>query len=214
MEEKINAAFIKEIVAVAWKCPDSTLFGSLTIFAKDLSEFLAINAFNCKGVTCFYEIYNKTLNADRYFWKRCGSQLFQSIANSGLPNGFSEAAMAGDFEKIEFQKEETPEEPPTDEAPAKPVLQLWLSYPGWAMFKCFRDKYKPALCDATNGIFQQFDNGTITSQEELAEKLATELLKTEFTCNTFWYPFVVYMSVLMVKALPTPYCSTETDNCC
>ena len=102
--EKTKEDFLKEIVEAAWACPDSTLFGSLTIFAKDLSEYLAINAYNCKGVTCFYEIYNKTLNEDRYFWKRCGIQLFQSIANSGLPNGFTEAAMTMNFEKIEFKK--------------------------------------------------------------------------------------------------------------
>jgi len=52
------------------------LLAGLTILAKDLSEFLSINAYYGSDTQRFTEIYATTLSDNRFFWKLVASEVF------------------------------------------------------------------------------------------------------------------------------------------
>ena len=197
---EIKEDFLKDICKKAFDQDCKTLLAGFAVLSKDLSEYICIHAYACKGVTCFQEIYTTALNADRFFWNICDNNLFKTLDDAGLPTGFSEQANIEKFTLTELKKLGKED-------------KIWVSYPGWAMLKAFKQKYKLQLC-GPNAPFNQFDTEGLSDKKELATTLAHYLLEKEFPCHTFWYPFVVYLSILMVKTEREPYCREEDDACC
>lgn len=239
--KKINEEFLNEICRIAINLDCKLLFIWLTIMAKELAEYLACHAYVCPGIDCFRAVYNTNLNEDRIYWELCGNKLFKKDygkdedgEDKEIPFFAEEAAACCFIKSINGEEPYSPEEqllisdpPPTDEEKQliederkrkflgdlfpNPDEFPWLSYPGWAMVKEAIKKLKELLC-AGDVPFEDYENGNI-EKKAMVEAIAGHLLKNEFTCHKFWYPFVVFLSILIVKTSKMSFCDDEGDCC-
>lgn len=176
-----------------------TLWAGFTIITKDLAEYICINAFSCKGIECFLSAYTATLTEDRFYLKQCSPDMFISLQDARLNHSITAQAKIANFE-IEQLNEDALED------------KEWLIYPGWALTKAFQKKFMEQLCES--GLpFQQYEEGEI-NKEELVKAITVYLIDNEFTKDTFWYPFLIYLAMLIVKTGKRPFCSEGDGNCC
>ena len=96
------------------------LLAGLTILAKDLSEFLAVNAYYGEDTQLFTRIYATTLSTNRFFWNLINPQLFDPLDDADMPSGFAERVLVSNFTMA-----------PLLEAN---INQEWTRHPGWALF--------------------------------------------------------------------------------
>lgn len=121
-----------------------------------------------------------------------GSPFFQSAAETGVPAGLAEKAAAGEFDVA----------PLLDPS----IEHEWLMIPGQRLLRRFAAEFKEVIC-GDGGPYQQFKNGLV-GQEELPKVIAASVLAAGFSIAVFWYPLVVYIGLLLVKAGLATYCKT------
>ena len=181
---------LKEIVEQFKDYDESLLYSGLTILSKDIAEYLATSAYPGEDKRLFLEVYTDALNVERDYWSEHGSPLFQSLEATQLPRGFAWAATEG---RSDFA-------PLADRS----IVHEWLVNPGNNLFEKFKVKFKETIC-GKDGPYEKFVNGLV-GQDDLPIKIASAILMTGFSMTAFWFPLVVYFSLLLIKAGLKTYC--------
>jgi len=199
MNEDLLKDTIKELSCFSF-CSQCAL---MTVFAKDLGEYITTNVIEGEAVQFFQETYTGAISPDRFYWYKCeDGHLFNSIRTVDLKikskfeissNRFAETFNG--IKKYEIE----PEDEEEDDANAK-IFQIdqselnheWLRYPGWAMVRTFRKILEKEKNDLS---LYDFDG----SKNEQALKLAKALLDHHLTEDQYWYPFVATMSILLTE---------------
>ena len=198
--DKLNDEFFDKIYeACNQDC--KILWSSFAIINKDLNEFICNNALSCTGIDCFQSVYTSTISGDRLFYQKCSPQIFLCLKDPevDLDCNITTTAKGCEFILPDLEEKAT-------------ANQSWLAYPGWALMNAFWKKFKAQLCDS-DIPFRSFEDNQI-DKKELVREITRYLLENVFTQDTLWYPFIIYLSILIVKTVSPPFCGEGNENCC
>jgi hypothetical protein len=181
------------IVDVIFNADCRQLLGGLTVLAKDLSEFLAVNAYYGADTQRFMEVFAATLNANRHFWSSLGdveegeerpALLYRPLEQTGMPHGFAKTATLKTFDIKPLLE--------------KNVNQEWTRHPGWALLLAFREASRDLLW-GTGGVVRQFLDTNGDDKKKLAKDIAEALAKNRFSEAAHWRPFLAQLGVVLAK---------------
>lgn len=188
------------------------LLAGLTLLAKDLNEYMAVNAYYGSDTQLFNQIYASTFDANRIFWssldsapgdenhKPEGSMLYAQLEDSGMPHGFAEQALSPNFDATPLLK-------PKEEVAGVNINQEWTRHPGWALLQAFRAAFCEVLCKNGRPVRQYVDSGS-DDRKKLANAIAGVLVREKFSTAAYWRPFIAQLSVLIAKTDVAGYCAS------
>lgn len=193
------------------------LLSGLTILAKDTATYLTASGVDNDMAEAFQLAHLDMLSTNRDYWERFGPDLYRSLRDAKLPDGFASGAAQCDVNLVAL----------TDCFWEK---QEWLKAPGWHFFKTysaqrrgdiFRDivletpsgprqeeavtetpleALKRAFCEGKSPYLSESGNPTQQAYEEsdpfhpveaLVKRLAEE--------KRYWYPVMLYLVLLIYK---------------
>ncbi|MCB0582636.1 MAG: hypothetical protein KDD10_25380 [Phaeodactylibacter sp.] len=169
------------------------LLAGLTILAKDMSEYLAVNAYYGKDTQRFTRVYGTTLTTNRFLWRLAAPELYRTLEEEEITDKFAERVQVSNFTM----------EPLLNAA----LNQEWTRHPGWALLLAFRQDFSDVLCQQPDGLIAPALN-TTGDNREFVISIAHVLLEKKFSSAPHWYPLTAQLSVLIAKAGLERYCES------
>ena len=184
--------YLPDLMAQARKRDEVLLLAGLTVLTKDLAEYFAATGHGERDTQLLQGVYSAALNKDRAHWQSTGPQLFQTLRDSGLPQGFAAETVQGrpDLERL------------GDNA----VIHEWTIEPGRHLFEGFGDHFRSAVC-AADGPYARLQDGQL-GQDKLPTAIAESVMASELTRGVFWLPLAVYFCLLLSRTTLSTYCQS------
>jgi len=177
-ENSVLQALVKKIDPL----DTEQLLSGLTTLSKDMAEYLTARALFQDDAKQFFMVYWPALSLNRRYWEQFGPCLYATMEDSGLPYRFAKRAEQGNPEVQEIIDHNT--------------IQPWTSQPGWELMKGYRRELNDAIC-GDNTDDEPIDQ--LRHRWEKAYHLSRRLLRKGFSSESFWYPLVAWLSVLLIK---------------
>ena len=178
------------------------LLSGLTILVKDTATYITVYGVDNDMAEGFRQAYLDMLSDDRYYWRKFGPKLYQSLGDAGLPEGFASRASNcnGDLQQLTECD----------------LDYEWLRAPGWHFFQTYSgqrsndilrditlEKLKAAFCEGKNPYEREANDSSIRQDRDPYKPIAgvvKQLVKADrFGGRTYWYPVMLYLALLLRK---------------
>lgn len=183
---------IAELVDQAKGRDEQMLLSGLTVLTKDLAEYFAATGHGGEDAQLLHGVYSGALGKERDYWMTHGPQLFQTLREAGLPQGFAADAVHG--------------RPDLTRLSDTTIVHEWTSGPGRDLLERFGASFKDTIC-GTDGPYEQLQNGLL-GQAGLPASIAASIVTSGLASGTFWLPLAVYLGLLISKATLKTYCES------
>lgn len=182
-----DLALLENLIDECKDLPEDQLYAGLAVLAKSTAEHLDRNP--RPDARNFRDLYADLLR-DEAPYEIQGSPFFKPLAAARLPEGYAEAADAGN--------------PHVAGLGDPAIVHEYTVNPGRALFEKFKAKFKEVVC-GKDGPYEKFQNGLV-GQAELPLAIAAAVLASGIGIATLWYPLAVYFALLLVKTGLKTYC--------
>ncbi len=165
--------------------PTELLFAGFTVLVKDTESYTDANGLNDAASELLRAAYLDMLNYDRYYWETFFPELYRTLSEAGLPFGIAKAASQCNFDLS----------PLTD-----PLIEHeWTRAPGWHCFETYTSQIKDDILRETD--LEKLKSTFWNAKEpyEPFAALTKKLAKTSSFGPGFWYPLMLYVTLLLVE---------------
>lgn len=161
------------------------LLAGFTVLVKDTESYANANGLNDAASETLRGAFLDMLNYDRYYWETFGPGLFLALLDAGLPYGIAKAASQCNFDLGKLTE--------------PGIEHEWTRAPGWHCFNTYSSQIKDDILRDTD---LETLKGTFWNAKEPYEPFAAlteKLARTSRFGPGFWYPLMLYLTVLIVK---------------
>lgn len=188
----MNQDHLLDLIEQAKDRDEALLLAGLTILTKDLAEYFAATGHGEPDTQLLQGVYSAALGQDRQHWQETGPELFRTLRDGGLPQGFASGAVQG--------------RPDLESLGNTALVQEWTIGPGRHLLDGFGKAFKESVCKP-QGPYEQLQSGGL-GQANLPAAIAQSVLDSEKTRGVFWLPLAVYFGLLLSKTTLSAYCQS------
>jgi len=175
---------VRSLLADLAAADNKLLVNGLGILVKDTDQFLSSTEGmdGQTGAEEFRKILEEVTISDK---RSPADSTYQYLkADKTVPTGFAKAASTG---SVDLSGLLNPK-----------VMNKAATSTGRKFLKRFMRHFKKVLCEGSDSPYENFKHSRVT-QAALPTTIATTILTTGFSIDTFWYPLAVYLGLLTVR---------------
>lgn len=145
-----------------------------------------------QGLKSFEKILDEVISSEK---KTPAESTYEYLKqDESVPTGFAKAARS---DSVDFSAILTPK-----------VIHKAATSTGRKFLKKFMRNFKKVICEGSDSPYEKFKNSQV-KQAALPTTIATTILTTSFSVDTFWYPLAVYLGLLITRAGLDTYCDKK-----